>query len=375
VCGPADNLLVYANYDGGPITINVDQNLPNIGIGILSDNASTVTISGPYAGNVVAVYVVGGSGASSTVTGAGAAPVTKLSSPPVTLSVPGAPTVMYYEDKGGALLDPYGSCNTREQVRDYFVQKMGGSIKLHACQYNSYGSVNVSAGGTCACTPLKCSDVGKNCGTLPDGCGGTLNCGACADGSICGGFDAPNVCGACAAGDTFAGPFFPSTVVSSSGIGSYSWQNPQYAKASDNSYAEVSAMTGGASNWLKATGFGFQIPPDATIHGVYVEWERSALSGGTTDGLVDNAVRLVVGGTIGTTDRAKPDVWWRAVGGVDRKVLYGGATDLWGEAGLTPAVVGASDFGAALSVKYTSSAGNDWPMVDAARMYVCYRTP
>ncbi|MDY7229329.1 hypothetical protein [Hyalangium rubrum] len=49
------------------------------------------------------------------------------------------------------------------------------------------------------CTPVSCEDRGANCGTLPDGCGGTLNCGGCADGQSCG-LHQPNVCGtqACA---------------------------------------------------------------------------------------------------------------------------------------------------------------------------------
>jgi hypothetical protein len=109
------------------------------------------------------------------------------------------------------------------------------------------------------------------------------------------------------------------------------------------------------------------------VRGVYVEWERHALSG---VGLEDNAVRLVVGNVVGATDRAKPGVWGRQLGSgssaLDKSVLYGGAADLWGEAGLTPAVVAAADFGAAMSVKYTSGAGNDHPRVDAVRMWVCY---
>jgi hypothetical protein len=38
-----------------------------------------------------------------------------------------------------------------------------------------------------ACMPRRCSDVGANCGDIPDLCGGTLHCGSC---------QAPEVCGA-----------------------------------------------------------------------------------------------------------------------------------------------------------------------------------
>jgi len=44
-----------------------------------------------------------------------------------------------------------------------------------------------------ACTPHTCSSMGKNCGSVSDGCNGMLNCGSCATGS-CGGGGTANVC-------------------------------------------------------------------------------------------------------------------------------------------------------------------------------------
>jgi hypothetical protein len=46
-----------------------------------------------------------------------------------------------------------------------------------------------------ACTPTTCAAQGKNCGTIANGCGGTLNCGACAAPQTCGGGGVANVCG------------------------------------------------------------------------------------------------------------------------------------------------------------------------------------
>jgi hypothetical protein len=45
------------------------------------------------------------------------------------------------------------------------------------------------------CTPTTCAAQGKNCGTVSNGCGGTLSCGTCASGQTCGGGGAANVCG------------------------------------------------------------------------------------------------------------------------------------------------------------------------------------
>jgi hypothetical protein len=43
--------------------------------------------------------------------------------------------------------------------------------------------------------PLLCQDQGKNCGDIPDGHGGTVNCGTCSSPDTCGGSSVPNVCG------------------------------------------------------------------------------------------------------------------------------------------------------------------------------------
>jgi len=53
---------------------------------------------------------------------------------------------------------------------------------------------NVSI-GSASCTPTTCSALGKNCGSVSNGCGGTLNCGTCTSPQTCGGGGVPNVCG------------------------------------------------------------------------------------------------------------------------------------------------------------------------------------
>lgn len=45
------------------------------------------------------------------------------------------------------------------------------------------------------CTPTSCATASKDCGYLPDGCGGVLQCGTCQGGETCGGGGVPNVCG------------------------------------------------------------------------------------------------------------------------------------------------------------------------------------
>jgi hypothetical protein len=50
--------------------------------------------------------------------------------------------------------------------------------------------------GVCVgCTPTTCVAQGKNCGSIPDGCGGALSCGMCTSPMTCGGGGVANVCG------------------------------------------------------------------------------------------------------------------------------------------------------------------------------------
>jgi hypothetical protein len=54
---------------------------------------------------------------------------------------------------------------------------------------------SASAGCAKPCTPATTCPVGQNCGTAPDGCGGTIACGSCSAPQTCGGGGSANVCG------------------------------------------------------------------------------------------------------------------------------------------------------------------------------------
>ena len=60
-----------------------------------------------------------------------------------------------------------------------------------------------------ACQPATCLTLGATCGAVPDGCGGTLTCGTCASGQVCGGAG-PNQCG--------TAPCVPATCGASCGV-------------------------------------------------------------------------------------------------------------------------------------------------------------
>jgi hypothetical protein len=60
--------------------------------------------------------------------------------------------------------------------------------------------------GVCGCTPTATATLcaGKECGTVANGCGGTVSCGSCTAPHTCGGGGTANKCGGC--GGTLPGP-------------------------------------------------------------------------------------------------------------------------------------------------------------------------
>ncbi|MFY7944334.1 MAG: hypothetical protein ACOVNZ_07110 [Crocinitomicaceae bacterium] len=59
MCNQNGNLAIFSNYDGGIVTIDVDQNIPNLVIAICTYEPVQVTITGAFAGNVVQVIYAG----------------------------------------------------------------------------------------------------------------------------------------------------------------------------------------------------------------------------------------------------------------------------------------------------------------------------
>ena len=74
----------------------------------------------------------------------------------------------------------------------------GGTLSCGSCSSpqscGGGGTANVCGGGT-TCKPTTCAAQGKNCGSIADGCGGTLSCGSCTSPQSCGGGGTANVCG------------------------------------------------------------------------------------------------------------------------------------------------------------------------------------
>ena len=172
-CDPQGNVAIFSNYDGGALTINVHQDIPDLHIGIVSYEFAVISITGPYASNVVAVQWAGyngnndhcGTGAitQSTVIGgvtSGISDVVVM--PPATLDNPnGNPNIVcsYNCD----IDQEPGGCNTVDQVVDYFLDAWGGNLLFHLTQYGCWGGVyDFSDGGNCCVGQLAAGIEGRN---------------------------------------------------------------------------------------------------------------------------------------------------------------------------------------------------------------------
>jgi len=62
-------------------------------------------------------------------------------------------------------------------------------------QYSGSATATLTITTGATCTSTTCAALGKNCGTISDGCGGTLTCGSCTSPQTCGGGGVANICG------------------------------------------------------------------------------------------------------------------------------------------------------------------------------------
>ncbi len=168
ICNPAGNTVLYSNYDGGYLRINVDVNIPNLKIGVTTYESIQIEITGAYASNVTQVVYAGyastndhcGTGHTAvTIIGVPAPYANIQVIPPATWSDPnGYPYIICAFNCSGST----GGCNTPEQISHYFLTQFGGTLYSHFTQYGCYNSstvYNVSDGGNCCAIP--------NTGTAP----------------------------------------------------------------------------------------------------------------------------------------------------------------------------------------------------------------
>lgn len=152
------NVIIYSNYDGGRLNINVDQNISNLKIGVCSYEAVRVNITGTFASNVTQVVYAGFNGTSNTTCSptVSAVSIIGVSSSITTITTLPAATVSDINGDASIVcgvdcqMSNSGGCNTPGQLAHYFLTQMGGSLRYQSIQYGCWsGTQNVSSGGNC----------------------------------------------------------------------------------------------------------------------------------------------------------------------------------------------------------------------------------
>ncbi len=144
-----------------------------------------------------------------------------------------------------------------------------------------------------ACVPATCQSLGRNCGSVSDGCGGTLNCGTCSGALSCGGSGVAGVCGTPAA-SCVSGSWSLQTVDSAGDVGRRSDIAVEangrihivYYDVDNHRLKHASRDTGGA--WRLETveqAINFEDFAETAIAvdasgGVHVAYQRRPLTGG-----------------------------------------------------------------------------------------------
>jgi hypothetical protein len=174
-CDPAGNVLIYSNYNGGVLNINIDQNVPNIKIGICTYEGVTINISGAFVANVTEVRYVGYNGGNApcsgiintSINGVPSATTSVSFYPAATMSDPNGSSNMVCGYSCGTGYQ--GGCNTAGQVAHYFLTQFGGTMRYHYTQYGCWsGTYLMSAGGNCCLVnqvlPVELNYFSVSCG-------------------------------------------------------------------------------------------------------------------------------------------------------------------------------------------------------------------
>jgi gliding motility-associated-like protein len=172
-CNTTGNLVIFSNYDGGILTINVDQNIPNLKIGICTYEPIQVNFVGPFVGNITQVLYGGFNSNQNNNNCAQGNFTTSITGVPagiVSINPPLDPPAVGYTPTHGFgsashqmvaavgacdTMTPTGGGNTPDEIVYYFQDQMGGSLYFHHTTYGCYlnSTLNISGGGTCCIEP------------------------------------------------------------------------------------------------------------------------------------------------------------------------------------------------------------------------------
>jgi len=185
ICNSSGNLIVFSNYDGGVLNININENIANLKIGICTYEPVKVNFTGAFASNITQVIYAGfNSTQANNNCGIGDFPTSfsgvpsNITSiivyPPANVSNPnGSPNIVC--SYNCVVNTNTGGCNTPDQVVAYFIQQTNATFRFHHTQYNCWlagDTYNISTGGNC-CESAQVSPVVSFTANETEFCEGT----------------------------------------------------------------------------------------------------------------------------------------------------------------------------------------------------------
>jgi len=171
---PAGNVVIFSNYEGGILNIDVDVNIPNLKIGVTTYEAVQINIAGAFAANVSSVIYAGYNGQNSTACGGSFFPTTVNGVNPSNVKIFSGSTgdiaiTTHLGDPDPATNIPLINCmvgasgcfantnltggvNSSPQIVQFFLSEFGpgSSLRSHFTDYGCFPLSNlISAGGNC----------------------------------------------------------------------------------------------------------------------------------------------------------------------------------------------------------------------------------
>jgi len=172
VCNQNGNLAIFSNYDGGIVTIDVDQDIPNLVIAICTYEPVQVNIIGAFAANVVQVIYAGFNSTQNNDNCGQGNFVTSITGVPASMtSILTTPSVGYTPTHGngagpwgGIMIGAAGQCdtlintggvNTPDEIVYFFENATNSNLYFHNTQYGCWqnSTYTISQGGNCCIEP------------------------------------------------------------------------------------------------------------------------------------------------------------------------------------------------------------------------------
>jgi PKD repeat protein len=167
ICNEGGNLIIYSNYDGGILTINIDENIPDLRIGICTYEPIQVNFTGAFLGNVTQVLYAGFNSMQNnnncnqgnfitSISGVSPSIIGIETYPPIGYDNPNGHPNMVGTGGNCSATEPTGGGNTPDQIVYYFQQNLGGNFRFHYTQYACWQTqtLAISAGGNCCVVPV-----------------------------------------------------------------------------------------------------------------------------------------------------------------------------------------------------------------------------